>query len=269
MIILAHRGIQESAPENTLPAFENALTNGFGIETDLRLTADDRFVIQHDRSLNRVSGVDVNVDELYTQELKRLNLSDSEDARSYEVPTLEEVLDLFTSQARPSAKLALHLKISVDKTVATHLVDVLTRYNRQTNHDLLGKTVVFDVTLKVAREIKRANPAIQVGLSIGESDYFPRPNYPTLYTYESVQNIDCWDIAWADEWNGGLYTSDCIRQIQNDGKTVICVSPELHMNTDPSHPKASSPAEIWQHLRQCGVDGICTDSPVELSKIHE
>ncbi len=50
MLILAHRGYHVVARENTLPAFEAALRLGVdGIETDVRLSADGKAVIMHDR----------------------------------------------------------------------------------------------------------------------------------------------------------------------------------------------------------------------------
>ena len=50
MLVLAHRGYHADLPENTLPAFEAARRLGIdGIETDVRLSADGKAVIMHDR----------------------------------------------------------------------------------------------------------------------------------------------------------------------------------------------------------------------------
>lgn len=47
----AHRGLHDSAPENTMAAFLRAEMAGVdGIETDLRSTADGRVVLYHDRT---------------------------------------------------------------------------------------------------------------------------------------------------------------------------------------------------------------------------
>lgn len=50
---IAHRGYCEGKYiENTMPAFENAVRNGFqGVETDIRVTADGEFVLSHDNSI--------------------------------------------------------------------------------------------------------------------------------------------------------------------------------------------------------------------------
>ncbi len=52
--IEAHRGVGTDAPENTMPAFETAVRQGYDmIELDLKFTADDRCVVLHDGSVGR------------------------------------------------------------------------------------------------------------------------------------------------------------------------------------------------------------------------
>jgi len=57
-LILAHRGAQRIAPENTLPAFIEAIALGAdGVELDVQRTADDVLVVAHDEYLGRtISG---------------------------------------------------------------------------------------------------------------------------------------------------------------------------------------------------------------------
>jgi glycerophosphoryl diester phosphodiesterase len=48
-LLLGHRGARKDAPENTLPAFQLALSHGCdGFEFDVRLTSDGEAVICHD-----------------------------------------------------------------------------------------------------------------------------------------------------------------------------------------------------------------------------
>ena len=55
-LIIAHRGASAIAPENTLAAFRQAISDGAeGIEFDVRLANDGVPVVFHDARLNRVS----------------------------------------------------------------------------------------------------------------------------------------------------------------------------------------------------------------------
>ncbi|MCZ2122096.1 MAG: hypothetical protein LC108_07525, partial [Anaerolineales bacterium] len=52
-IILAHRGDLKHAPENTLPAFQQAIQKGAdGVELDAKLTADGQIIVFHDSVLD-------------------------------------------------------------------------------------------------------------------------------------------------------------------------------------------------------------------------
>ena len=54
--LIAHRGSQFNAPENTIPAFEVAGQQSFyGIEFDVQRTSDGEFVVIHDRSVERTT----------------------------------------------------------------------------------------------------------------------------------------------------------------------------------------------------------------------
>lgn len=84
MLLLAHRGYHADAPENTMAAFEAAVKLGAdGIETDVRLSADGKPVIMHDR----ISPQKRAVAELTHRELE----SDA----GHPVPLLAEIFDAF------------------------------------------------------------------------------------------------------------------------------------------------------------------------------
>lgn len=84
MLILSHRGVHTTCPENTLAAFEQAIVHGVhGIETDIRLDAQGVPILYHDR----VAPTGAPVSELARDELSR--------AVGYAVPTLQDALDSF------------------------------------------------------------------------------------------------------------------------------------------------------------------------------
>ncbi len=81
-LVLAHRGANRVAPENTLPAFAAALEQGAdGVELDVHRTVDRRLVVHHDAAAPPL-GV-----------LAGLTLEAIRAGRP-EIPTLEEALDV-------------------------------------------------------------------------------------------------------------------------------------------------------------------------------
>jgi glycerophosphoryl diester phosphodiesterase len=79
--IIAHRGANREAPENTIPAFERALDLGVnGIELDVHVTRDNVPVVHHDAVLPDGGRID------------HLDSADLE--RRTDAPTLAQVLDL-------------------------------------------------------------------------------------------------------------------------------------------------------------------------------
>ena len=90
-LILGHRGVRGTLPENTMLAFERARQEGAdGIELDVRTTADGVVIVAHDRDLARMTaGRDVRlVEAIRASELPSIALEGGGVA-----PTLAEVLD--------------------------------------------------------------------------------------------------------------------------------------------------------------------------------
>jgi glycerophosphoryl diester phosphodiesterase len=95
-MIFAHRGASAHAPENTLAAFELALTqNADAIELDVKLSADGQVVVIHDPTVDRTTGRKGRVKDLSLTQLRSLDAGAffSENYRGEKIPTLEEVFE--------------------------------------------------------------------------------------------------------------------------------------------------------------------------------
>ena len=78
-LVVAHRGLSGIETENTNAAFVAAGNRSYyGIETDIRRTADGEFVVSHDRTFMRVGGVDINVETTDMSALQRITLLDKD-----------------------------------------------------------------------------------------------------------------------------------------------------------------------------------------------
>lgn len=89
----AHRGLHDKSqgvPENTLLAFEKAAEHGYGMEFDVRFTADKQLVIMHDNDLERMTGVKGKVSEMTLDELSVVRIGGTDQP----VPRFEQVLEL-------------------------------------------------------------------------------------------------------------------------------------------------------------------------------
>jgi glycerophosphoryl diester phosphodiesterase len=85
LIPFAHRGKAAGNVENTLAAFQAVVDLGYRyVETDVRTTRDGKLVVFHDRTLERIAGVD--------REVGALRYADLTDLA---VPLLTDVLETF------------------------------------------------------------------------------------------------------------------------------------------------------------------------------
>lgn len=95
VLMIAHRGLSGLKTENTLSAFIAAgKCSYYGIETDVHVTKDGKFVISHDENLSRAFGCNVNIHTSTYEELKKIEITDKETGDVLTVPSLKEYLDV-------------------------------------------------------------------------------------------------------------------------------------------------------------------------------
>lgn len=139
---IAHRGLHGgSVVENTLPAFQRAVEQGYGVELDIQLSSDGVAVVTHDYDLKRVFGVDRKVKNCTAEELKALG-----------VPTLREVLDVLDGKVPLVAELKGE---DGDLSVCQKAAEVLDGYG--------GLYCVESFNPLLLRWFKRNRPAVVRG----------------------------------------------------------------------------------------------------------
>ncbi|MCH5351720.1 MAG: glycerophosphodiester phosphodiesterase [Clostridiales bacterium] len=120
---IAHRGLHNfDYPENSLPAFKNAVDNGFAIELDVRLIDDKNIVTFHDDKLSRMTNRDGYVANLRATELDDIRLKKTE----YSIPTFEKVLELVNGKVPILIDIK---KIGHSIVLEKTLIDMLKSYN--------------------------------------------------------------------------------------------------------------------------------------------
>lgn len=89
LLAFAHRGGNVVAPENTVAAFEHAVTLGYRyLETDVHRSADGVLVAFHDPDLERTCGVDANIVDLTWPQIAELRVDGTEP-----IPKMTDLLD--------------------------------------------------------------------------------------------------------------------------------------------------------------------------------
>ena len=92
--IIAHRGLSGLECENSNAAFVAAGNRSyFGIETDVHVTKDGKYIIIHDNSTKRVSDKEFDVEKSRYKKLKKVRLYDKVDKRFRSDLSLPDLTD--------------------------------------------------------------------------------------------------------------------------------------------------------------------------------
>lgn len=127
-IYVNHRGRQQFAPENSIPAFKQA--NYEAIETDIHLTADKQWVVIHDDSLNRTTNGSGEISNLLSQQLLNYHLigigAQQYALNELRIPTVEDYLAICKSKNKIPV---IEIKTSeFDAPAYQKLIDLIRNY---------------------------------------------------------------------------------------------------------------------------------------------
>lgn len=243
-IAFAHRGGAKLWPENTLLAFQNAITLGYRyIETDVHLTRDGRIVICHDATVERMTESRARVCDLSFEEIRRLDAGYrfTRDGASFPfrgcgaiVPTIEEALAL-----APDVRLNLEMK-TYGEALPRALHQLVSAHGI---HDRVLVASAHGPTVRAFRRLARGRVATSAGF-----DEVLRFWLAARARAERFLPIDYDALQVPERWRG-------LRVV--DARTVDAAHRRgLHVHVWT----VDDPAGMAR-LRGLGVDGIMTDRP--------
>jgi len=122
---LAHRGLHDASAgviENTASAFSAAIAGGYGMETDLQISADGEAMVHHDDALGRLTAGSGRLADMAAAELKKVRFKASADR----ILTLGELCDLVGGRATLVLELKSHF--DGDRRLVQRSADVLANY---------------------------------------------------------------------------------------------------------------------------------------------
>lgn len=107
--LTAHRGVTAKAPENTIPAYEAAVAEGYyTAECDIQLTKDNVWVLNHNDTTDKMFFEMGNVSDYTLEELKGFTYRQGVNfwQEGLEIATLDEYLDVFVgTETRPQIEI--------------------------------------------------------------------------------------------------------------------------------------------------------------------
>ncbi len=150
VIVIAHRGANKFAPENTLAAFRKAIELECDyVELDVRRTKDGALVLMHDNTVDHRTDGKGKVEELTLAEIKALDAGIKHGAQwaGERVPTLDEAL----------AECKGKIKVYVDNKAGPP-DEVIAAIER---HRMLKDVVVYG-GVETLRQFKKLRPKIWI-----------------------------------------------------------------------------------------------------------
>lgn len=188
-LLVGHRGSRLHAPENTLPAFQQAIdAGGDGVEIDVRLTADGQLVAMHDATTGATTNDerDRNVSELTLAELHELDAGAwfGDRFRGTPVPTLDEIIDALPDQAL----LVFDLRAGTEAAIV--------EFVRARGIERRAIAAAFDHE-RLAR-VRAAMPELTVALFLRSLDELPRAReLDTTYVRVPIDTQEQEHTHWA------------------------------------------------------------------------
>ncbi|WP_158603923.1 glycerophosphodiester phosphodiesterase [Cryobacterium tepidiphilum] len=228
-VVVAHRG-GLPGPENTLPAFEQALlTRAAFVETDVRLTRDQVPVLIHDATLDRTTDGHGPVAEHTFSELRTLDAGAWHDPRyaGSRIPTLDELLALL---APTDMNALLELKGTWSIEQASLLVDLVH------HHGLTDQVVLQSFDAATLHALAQCAPHLPRFLLAEELDGDP---------VEAVRASGCVGFGTTPELLAAH--PQALAALHEADFVVFCFTVNSR--------------EVADLLRAAGVDGIITDTP--------
>lgn len=229
--MIAHRGACRRAPEDTLAAFQLAMTLGAdGVELDAKLTLDGAVVIIHDPTLERTTDGTGPVATRTLAELKALDAGShfSSEFAGERIPTLDEVFEKLNAGSLINVEMTNY---ATPRDALPERVIDLVRRSRAESRVLLSS--FNPIALRTAR---RLAPDLPLGFLIGsEQPLWMRFLFPWISPHESYHVHDT------------LIREGAARRARRAGRKLIPWT-------------VNDPVRIrW--LFEQGADGVITDVP--------
>jgi len=153
-----HRGYNQEAPENTIPAYKLSVEHGFKfVETDVRFTSDNVPVLLHDATVDRTSDGTGNIADMTYAQVSELDFGSwkSSTYTGTKIPTLEEFI-IFCKNTNIYPYLEMTAQYTTEQIKVAY--DIIKKYGMECAVTWIGANVT------ALTEIVNIDPCARIGL---------------------------------------------------------------------------------------------------------
>jgi glycerophosphoryl diester phosphodiesterase len=224
IVAISHRGEHLQRPENTMPAFQEAIRVGADFfEVDVRTSSDGKLVLSHDATVDRCTNGTGRVDAMTFAQLEALDagIKMGPEFAGTKIPTFDQVLEL----AHGKIGVYVDIKSVSAKDLVTHIE----------GHDM-SEHVVMYCNPGMCQQLLDLNPKLKVMPESGSVDRCRR----------IVETLHPKVIAF----DAGDFKPEIIA-VAKEGRAAVYV--DIMGKTDAP--------EGWQAAIDAGANGLQTDRP--------
>jgi glycerophosphoryl diester phosphodiesterase len=228
VVVISHRGEHIRHPENTIPAFVEAVRVGADyIEVDVRTTSDGKLVLMHDSSVDRTTNGHGEVARMTFDEIRALDAGVAKGSAfaGTKVPMFDEALEF--------ARGKIGIYVDVKQVTARELVDHIV------SRGMADNVVIYSGRL--SKDIQDLNPRLRI---------MPEARNPE-FAQKLVDSLHPKVLAF----DAGDFKPEVIAVVKRANSLIY---------VDRLGPADTLAA--WQEAIDWGADGIQTDHPEELVK---
>jgi glycerophosphoryl diester phosphodiesterase len=224
IVAISHRGEHLERPENTMPAFQEAIRVGADFfEVDVRTSSDGKLVLSHDATVDRCTNGTGNVAQMTFDQLEALDagIKKGPQFAGTKIPTFDQVLDL----ARGKIGIYVDIKNVTAQNLVTHIEE----------HGMSDHVVMY-CNANMCKQLLELNPKLKVmpeSSSVEHAHMLVDLLHPTVIAYD-----------------------------QRDFKPeIIAVSKEAKAQIYVDVMGKTDAPEGWQEAIDAGADGLQSDRP--------
>ena len=167
--LIIHRGIvNKQSKENLLKSFKQSFKKGYGIETDIHVTKDHKFICFHDFTLKRIFKKKESVKNMEYSQIKKISAQNKKP-----IPLLKDLLKI----SKNKYSLFIEIKPAFSKKLLQKLLKETSKFS---------KCVFISFNHKNIYNLLKMKNNIKVGLS-----FSPSISVKTIIKKSNNKKIDC------------------------------------------------------------------------------